>query len=685
MENAVASRASICVLESGYSQEFLIKRYPEATLIPKPFEDEVLRGVLDGDCDVAASSVAAFQTYRRSQQLNHDCSLKWEGRVVHSVKGGLAVAVDTGVLCTSLISYVLDFHLMNMKTDGFLENAWNEYLDNVGDNHCQTKQEQEDAIIMSGDDETGRSLTMQDLGGIFILHAILAVVAICVALFQLIFMKAQSPSHLIKKITMHPDDWEEYNSVFKPSLDLTKRTINTLESELVAGALKRQTSFQASTVSGNYRDDMSVASEGSTKSGISVKSTRYARRRQSRDEMSVSSERDPLRRRKRRQRRQSRMIPLLNKSELHDVGLEEQQTTRSLRREPSIGLISFENVADRLDGTSQTGRRTSSGLNSQLESAGHIPLEDYDTSEPWHDELDNELEHSQMMMPGELNDWESSNLIQSSISERDAPFKEHTRSTQATIGNQVRDNSSRFKASGSSNRVFSRRRLVSVRTLDALSETPKESCTIQLEEAQRRRMVGKPGNHLTPYSCGQALDDSDSNLKLLYQGEADSLPPPNGTLEDSRSNDSWGDCHFTRAGNKMSRGERQAIKDDTVLMNSTSELQYDDLANKMKFSGPVFPNPKIPYNEDEPSKPVHRQSRRTSLEKIIKRVQSSVNQGQKAPRKNTMKGGGLTRAPQKLLSVTSIVIPSDGGCDGAWKDDAELVLEVEEGQQVSKK
>jgi len=115
--------------------------------------------------------------------------LSSEKRVIEVLPAGLATAIDTGLFyqCTSLISHVLDYHLTEMQDDGFLEQAWKTHLNKVGTIQCIR-----DTNPGRGDflDETF-SLTLQDVGGIFIVHAIMAGVAVGIATFQF-YQKAKN-------------------------------------------------------------------------------------------------------------------------------------------------------------------------------------------------------------------------------------------------------------------------------------------------------------------------------------------------------------------------------------------------------------------------------------------------------------------------------------------------------------
>jgi hypothetical protein len=84
----------------------------------------------------------------------------------------MATAIDTGLFrCTSLISHVLDYYLAAMMSDGFVEEVWRKHLNGIATIECVVEPQQ--GASSMGFDETF-SLTLEDVGGIFVLHVILS-------------------------------------------------------------------------------------------------------------------------------------------------------------------------------------------------------------------------------------------------------------------------------------------------------------------------------------------------------------------------------------------------------------------------------------------------------------------------------------------------------------------------------
>jgi hypothetical protein len=155
------------------------------TLVPKAPDEEIFNGLRyprnEGGCDVLAHQFNTFEIYENLRETNHDCTLRSEKRIIEVVPAGMATAVDTGSqYCTSLISHVLDYHLTTMIDDGFLERMWKTQLDRIATVSCASNIH----TSVSSVDDTTFSLTIQDVGGIFIFHVVLSILAIIIATIQ---------------------------------------------------------------------------------------------------------------------------------------------------------------------------------------------------------------------------------------------------------------------------------------------------------------------------------------------------------------------------------------------------------------------------------------------------------------------------------------------------------------------
>ena len=179
VKQAVLVRAPICVQAKVNIDDYLSEKYPEAVLVRKPTKEEIFSSLKSGECSVAVVAVAEYEQYSRDINVNGDCSLTWNGRVEQIIPAGFASAVDSGTLCTSLISHVLDLHLVQMRADGFLEREWEAYLQRTGTQNCVKAVD----TSAEGNEETF-SLGVPDMAGIFIIHVMLSALAVIVAVMH---------------------------------------------------------------------------------------------------------------------------------------------------------------------------------------------------------------------------------------------------------------------------------------------------------------------------------------------------------------------------------------------------------------------------------------------------------------------------------------------------------------------
>ena len=179
VEQAVLMRAPICVQRGVNIDDYLSEKYPDAVLIRNEDKDELHQSLKGGKCPVAVVPVSEYEQFSRYSAVNGDCSLKWSGKVEQIVPAGFASAVDSGTLCTSLVTHVLDLHLIEMKADGFIEKEWQAYLQRTGDHNCVV-----DVESTSNDEEDTFSLGLAEMAGIFIVHALLLGLSVFVASYQ---------------------------------------------------------------------------------------------------------------------------------------------------------------------------------------------------------------------------------------------------------------------------------------------------------------------------------------------------------------------------------------------------------------------------------------------------------------------------------------------------------------------
>jgi hypothetical protein len=190
---------SICIWGNTVHDDFLRKNYPTFSKSDKVVRKRGLFSVMEGlkndDCDVAVTGKTYFDTSKNNEYLNKDCTFTWVGEYVQSIPAGMATAIDTGTYCTSLISYVLDLHMNEMKIEGgsggksVYEKIMDSYSmkrENVTDHEMCNKPESEINQINTVFEDDSTSLSMKDTGGIFLFHAIASIASVCLALGQYI-------------------------------------------------------------------------------------------------------------------------------------------------------------------------------------------------------------------------------------------------------------------------------------------------------------------------------------------------------------------------------------------------------------------------------------------------------------------------------------------------------------------
>jgi hypothetical protein len=227
LEDALKQGTPVCIQRFSVMDDIVSKKYPEMNIVRKETEQGIFDGLRNEwyggkeGCGVALTNLGTFQLYQGRQAVNPDCALTTEKRVVRQLPSGFATAVDTGgtwsgctwqcqilgsfpmvrprsfmyrvspasvylctyrvVLCTSLVSFVLNLHLTEMAASGFIEEAWQTHLDKVNTINCADRASQGQG---GASDEENFSLGMKEMAGIFVVHASMSLVALLWGLGQ---------------------------------------------------------------------------------------------------------------------------------------------------------------------------------------------------------------------------------------------------------------------------------------------------------------------------------------------------------------------------------------------------------------------------------------------------------------------------------------------------------------------
>jgi hypothetical protein len=226
MEQVLSHKAHVCVQEGSVLKLLLGSMYEDLTLVGKSSEAEIFRGlrkpIAEGGCQAVVHQYNSFELYEHTHDVNYDCAISSEKRIVTNLPAGMATIVDNGPAsesdqdgpskCTSLISHVIDYHLTAMMNEGFMEDAWRKHLQRTATVQCTFKQTSADNM---GFEETV-SLSVHDVGGIFIVHVVLSCLAVAMATYQF-YVKARSKQleehrtlgkafgiHKVKSMTVRP-------------------------------------------------------------------------------------------------------------------------------------------------------------------------------------------------------------------------------------------------------------------------------------------------------------------------------------------------------------------------------------------------------------------------------------------------------------------------------------------------
>ena len=180
---AILVGADVCIFANTGQHELVKSQYKGLGFVPKHTDQEVLAGLANGDCKVAATTQERFQEGLLAKDTNGDCRLFYGGRIQSKGSGGFATIIDTSHKCTSLVKNVLDYFFAQMELDGFLERAWENHYKEVGEIQCGSR-----ASTL----KTTGSLGIKEMGGLFCFHALLTTLAFLYTLLNFCVSKKRN-------------------------------------------------------------------------------------------------------------------------------------------------------------------------------------------------------------------------------------------------------------------------------------------------------------------------------------------------------------------------------------------------------------------------------------------------------------------------------------------------------------
>jgi len=121
-----------------------------------------------GTCDAVLMTVFEWEAMRVQSAFHADCDMLYPGRPFWATGGGFPMRRDSSVHCTSFLNEVLGAIMAQMDNDGFMEEAYAQYLLRKEDVTCADTQAAEE----------GRELTVQNMVGGFGIFAVLSLLIV---------------------------------------------------------------------------------------------------------------------------------------------------------------------------------------------------------------------------------------------------------------------------------------------------------------------------------------------------------------------------------------------------------------------------------------------------------------------------------------------------------------------------
>ena len=140
LDEVVVFGNKVCTWEGTWADDYVRKNHPGAVRIPKKTILDIYNGLHDGDCDFAIEAVASWSKLKTLKEYNPFCDLYWVGgdRKVSEIYASMVGKVDSGVKCTGFIRDVINLHMHDMISEGFLSNAWDREYRRTQDINCDT-------------------------------------------------------------------------------------------------------------------------------------------------------------------------------------------------------------------------------------------------------------------------------------------------------------------------------------------------------------------------------------------------------------------------------------------------------------------------------------------------------------------------------------------------------------------
>lgn len=202
--DAVAANYPLCVVAGAAPATEIRNTYPQANLVSVPPErqHEIFTKVLSKECTLAVTTMYEWDLAKHDGELNPDCELQWIGRTFKFAKSGFVTLSDSGTLCSNLIRDVLSVHISEMHDDGTIQGVLDDYSKSRKSNTCSDDGAAGDSDSSSGSNgDDVQALSMQDLGGLFIVVYVIWFIACMIALISWFFRKRKERGEKKKDVT----------------------------------------------------------------------------------------------------------------------------------------------------------------------------------------------------------------------------------------------------------------------------------------------------------------------------------------------------------------------------------------------------------------------------------------------------------------------------------------------------
>eukprot|EP00980_Cylindrotheca_fusiformis_P017065 scaffold5234_cov131-Cylindrotheca_fusiformis.AAC.12 len=140
IEEAAVFGYPVCTFAGTNSDTYVEQVYPSAIRRPKSTIEEVYDGLNDGECAFAVEVTQSWLGYKNKRQFNPTCNLEWigDGRTISPSSAGFATKADAGFKCTGLVRDVINLHMEELISEGFIDDTWDYENRRYQDVDCET-------------------------------------------------------------------------------------------------------------------------------------------------------------------------------------------------------------------------------------------------------------------------------------------------------------------------------------------------------------------------------------------------------------------------------------------------------------------------------------------------------------------------------------------------------------------